>query len=112
MIGLAHFATNIGLLIGLLIVAGLAFVFLIVALTSINLLRRHWTEQAAREMWQKERIGPDGKPFPPSDRGFCDRCGLPHEKVYHMPDGSRLCLRHYEETLTLRVPRTQQPEET
>ncbi len=46
-----------------------------------------------------ERIGPDGRAYPPSGCGVCDNCTAADNKVYYLPSGKRLCRKCYLKTI-------------
>jgi hypothetical protein len=52
-----------------------------------------WRAQArdAQQAAARARLREDGQPYPPADRGLCDVCARPFEKVYHLPSGQRMC---------------------
>lgn len=70
-------------------------VILAVWVTIRSLLWRREMRRAARQARQA-RLGPDGKPYPPSASGLCDRCGRAFDRVYHLPGGGRRCQGCYE----------------
>jgi len=86
------YVRNIGLLIGLLLFLGAAFIFLVSAWTTISSLI--WISQrrrAEREHRAKE-FRSDGKPYPPVAEGVCTQCGRGSRKVYFPPrSGKELC---------------------
>ena len=59
----------------------------------VSLRWQRWRAAVRKACRQTEaaRIRPDGKPFPPAERGMCDACRRPFEKVYYLPDNRRLC---------------------
>lgn len=75
-------------LIALVILAFFLLGWLKVALLRISLEKAAVASRMAS-------IGPDGKPYPPSGRGLCDKCSKVVEKVYFLPSGRRLCKRCY-----------------
>ena len=87
-------------LFGLVVLAILAVVagtFLTTALvTALKWLRWRSQVHEAAEQHQRERVRPDGQPYPPADRGMCDLCSQATEKVYYLPTGRRLCPACYE----------------
>lgn len=46
--------------------------------------------QAEQEAWRLNHRS-DGKPYPPANRGMCDRCQRAAEKIYYLPEPLRLC---------------------
>ena len=95
---LEMFAVNIKLLIGLL-VFGLLLVLLVVSTwTGIKVwLFRGRQRRGAQEEFNR-RHRPDGTLLPPVAAGMCGQCSGAFDKVYHLPDGRRLCEQCYEET--------------
>lgn len=82
---------NLFLLIGLLLIALVVLILLLGGWVSI----KAWLWQARRDraqrQRQREKLRPDGQPYPPTGRGMCDRCARAFEKVYFLPTGRRLC---------------------
>ncbi|MFP4052868.1 MAG: hypothetical protein ACLFV7_03290 [Phycisphaerae bacterium] len=77
------------MLVPVLMVVGIVVGILLVTLVHWGIrgaLRRHSIAAAKRAKRQ-----PDGRPWPPHCRGLCDRCANPADRVYHMPEGRRLC---------------------
>ncbi len=73
-----------------------AIILLIVALVCLAIaLFRLWLRdlqiQRDRDLERREKFRPDGKPYPPADRGICDCCSQLNEKVYYIQSGQRLC---------------------
>ncbi len=85
---------------GLLIAVPLVLLILLfVTLSTIILLKALlWQNRKRRAYRQamKEKYRPDGLPYPPAGRAMCDVCQKPHEKVYFLPSGQRLCTNCYE----------------
>ena len=48
----------------------------------------HHLRPAAAE---RDKFQPDGRRWPPHARALCDRCLRASRRVYHLPDGQRLC---------------------
>lgn len=66
----------------------------ILAVLLITFLKwRFWEARVrrARRRAQQERMGPDGKPYPPDSRGLCDGCQKAAEIVFYPPEGGKLC---------------------
>ncbi len=67
-------------------------VFLLLALgTAINLVIWRVRRRRAARQAHRAKFRPDGRAYPPTDMGVCDRCGAAARKVFYMPSGQRLC---------------------
>lgn len=88
----------------LYMVALFGMLLLLVAVFVAFVLLRAYLRQKKIKRLQNEdylaTIGPNGKPYPPSDRGICHSCQEAFEKVYFLPSGQRLCQSCYEKFLT------------
>ena len=73
------------------VVLAVGLVVLVAAVVGLRawLFRRR--QRAAEEVARRARLGPDGQNLPPAAPGFCDLCGRPFDRVYHLPDGTRRC---------------------
>jgi hypothetical protein len=90
------FGANIFLLIGLLLAAAVGFLLLITVWMLVKAWLWQIAERREKRRVHRESFRPDGEPYPPFDRGICDRCGRAIDKVYYLPSGERLCPEDYE----------------
>ena len=88
---LRMFAQNIALLGGLLVCAGVSIALFVSIWIGLRVARFRLQQKQAADALHRSRTGPDGRPLPPAARGLCDRCGIPYDRVYHLPDGRRRC---------------------
>lgn len=91
---------NLYLLLGawglvLLVAAGLFAVWMATRMLLWRRAIRRATDQAQEA--QRDR---EGKLYPPSAGGVCDRCGQAHDRVYYLPTGQRRCQACYEKDLS------------
>lgn len=97
---------NIFLIIGAIILAIVAFGFLIALWTGLNFWTWRRSVKRADAQRRKDRINDTCQPFPPASRGLCSVCETVHPEVYHLPDGTRFCPRHYAELIQTRTKDT------
>ena len=91
------FGANIHLLIGLLVVGGLLIFLIIASWTGLKIKLWQRAQRREEQRQHAERFQPDGTPYPPASRGICEECGEYSDRVYHLPDGGRLCPDHFRE---------------
>src|SRR5262245_18569955 len=87
---------NLFLILGVLILLGVAAV---VGLAVWIGGKVWWQSVLERKSWEKhqvERLGPDGKPYPPYLEGICQACKRGDHRVYHLDSGEMLCQLCYE----------------
>jgi len=85
------FAQNVYALVGCWIWVFFLVLLAILAWTAAKMLawraeKEHYAIRARRE-----KIGPDGQPYPPTGRGICAACSRTFEKVFVLPSGQKLC---------------------
>ena len=89
-----------GLMSGIMfLLAVLLAVFLVMVL--ISLLRWRCHEMQVRKDKRKEdklKYTPDGRACPPLGRSLCENCRQVKDQVYHLPDGSRICINCFRES--------------
>lgn len=95
--GLSMFGANIFLLIGLLVALATAVALILGLWTGVKVWFWRREVQKSQEQFRRERYAPDGTPLPRATRGICEACNAPRDDVLHLPDGRRLCRRHYRE---------------
>ena len=96
MVDLKTFGANIYLLIGLLICLGAMLVLIVAAWTLLKIAVWRSSRKRAEEQERRQKLRPDGQPYPPAAPGICQRCALVFDVVYHLPSGERLCARCYQ----------------
>jgi len=72
----------------------------VVAVLAVSLVRGLlWRGGArlAQKREEREQRDSQGRPLPPSGRGFCDQCGHRFDQVFFMPSGERRCRRCYDD---------------
>lgn len=79
------------LLQGGFVLAAIIFVTVLALLIALGHLRRKARDRLAARAYFKRTHQPDGTPWPPAGRGMCDKCQKAFERVYQMPDSSRMC---------------------
>lgn len=106
MIDLKTFGANIYLLIGLLICLGVLLVLILAAWTLLKIAVWQSRRKKAAEQERRQRLRPDGQPYPPAAPGLCQRCQRAGDAVYHLPSGERFCADCYARHIaTGRTPR-------
>ncbi len=91
------FGANIFLLIGILLALAILIFLLLGGWVTVKILIFRRAQHRAEQKRNQEKFRADGSPYPPASRGICHTCGKAYPKVYHMPDGTKLCPLHYEE---------------
>ncbi|NOX58350.1 MAG: hypothetical protein GXP29_05750 [Planctomycetes bacterium] len=91
------FGGNLFLLIGTLILSVVAIFLLLAVWTAIKMWIWKRGQKRAQEQYENNRCAEDGTQLPATSRGICTDCGRVQEKVFHLPDGKRLCPTHYRE---------------
>ena len=76
---------------GVVFFIALVVVVLLVAYITGKLLLWRSARRQAGEQAARDKLGPDGRPLPPSGFGLCDSCGRAEEEVYYVRPGQRLC---------------------
>ena len=76
------------LFLGVFVVSAVLAVILFAYVRSV--IWRAWTAHLQRRD-EKQRLRPDGKPYPPAGRGLCDNCQRVFAKVYYLESDARLC---------------------
>ena len=89
-----YYGYSVGIYVGALIFG--AALIIVIALTLTKYLKWRVAKNKAGRRARKQKYRSDGVAYPPSGRGMCDACKKPHEKVYHLPTGRRLCHDCYE----------------
>jgi hypothetical protein len=87
---------NIFLLIGLLIASGLVLFLLIGGWTALKIVVWKRRQRHAQAEYRRQRVAPNGQPYPPASRGVCAQCGAYCGAVFHLTTGERLCRRHFD----------------
>lgn len=93
---LRMFGFNIWLIVGALLLLIVGLVLLVAGWTGVNIFFWRRGRRIADERMRADRVQSDGTPYPPFSRGICRECGRLVPKVYHLPDGQRLCPDHYQ----------------
>ncbi len=83
------------LLIAVPIVVAVILVAILIVVMAIKWQLWSARMRRARRAARAIKFRPDGQPYPPSGRGMCDICEQPHEKIYYLSDGQRLCPQCY-----------------
>jgi hypothetical protein len=96
------FGLNLYLIIGAVLLLLFLGILLLVTWTALRMGTWRMRQRHAAERELRRRLGTDGRPLPPADRGLCHRCQQVHETVYHLPGGERLCPECYGELLGAR----------
>jgi hypothetical protein len=85
------FGANIYMLIGLLLCIAATLVLAVVAWTFLKAAVWRARQKVAEEQERRQKLQPDGTPYPPLAPGVCQRCQRARDAVYHLPSGQRLC---------------------
>jgi hypothetical protein len=93
---LEMFALNMRFLIGLLVFLLLAAAVVIGIWTGVKILVLRARRKYGKAKDHHGRFRPDGRPFPPAAPGICGKCEGAFDKVYHLPDGRKLCAKCYQ----------------
>lgn len=96
------FGANIFLIIGAIILSIVALGMVIALWTGFNIWTWRRSQKRAETKRHRERFDKTGHPYPPASRGLCLVCETVHPKVYHLPDGTRFCPKHYAELIETR----------
>jgi hypothetical protein len=87
---------NLFLIIGVVFLLGLAAAIGLAAWIGVKVWRQAVRERRSWAQHQVDRLGPDGKPYPPYLEGVCEVCKRGDHRVYHLKTGEMLCQRCYE----------------
>lgn len=103
---LTMFGQNIFLLIGIAMLLAIIVIVLFVTVMSWRVWRFQRQQSEVDRAFEKltskppsaapgGKHGPADRPpdpnLPPMAQGICNECGRVYAKVYHLPDGGRLC---------------------
>jgi hypothetical protein len=88
---LKTFGLNIYVLIGALILLAVLAVLIVAAWTLLKILIWRARQRQAEADQRRDKLRPDGQPYPPAAPGVCGRCQRAFDQVYHLPSGERLC---------------------
>jgi len=93
---LEMFVLNMRLLVGLLAFLGLVVFLLLLAWTGLKMWTFHVRRRRAGMETRARKYRPNGRPYPPSAAGICEKCGGTFADVFHLPNGARRCRPCYE----------------
>jgi hypothetical protein len=93
---LESFGLDMRFLLGLIAFLAILFIVVIAVWTGAKIwLFRMRRKREQRRVYRRDHAA-NGRPFPPSASGICERCEGVFAKVYHLPSGRRLCPECYE----------------
>lgn len=110
-IDLHMWALNIMFLLGLLFVLAVSAVVLYILIGYVRARLWHARMERAERAEYERTHHPDGRPLPPTGRGFCDNCAASFEKVYFLESGTRLCPACYRKLLETSPEQKEDPHE-
>ena len=90
------FAVHSGILILFALVV-LAVLAALLAITAVRVFLNDRRLARYQNELERSRLDPAGRPYPPSSRGLCSRCGEVRPTVHFLPNGTPLCRMCYDQ---------------
>lgn len=98
------FSLSMYLIIGLIALLVMGGVFVFVLRTIIKVWQSEKREHESWELYGRDKLGPDGVPYPPCSEGICEQCGRGDRRIYHAEKGPALCPTCYDQAVRQNAP--------